>query len=190
MLRNFIAIAVIFFISACSMPETKIYNLDIPVEQGSTRSTANDSLVIRIDSPRYLAQPYIAYRNSPYQMEISRYSKWDSSPKVMVSEGLKGSLFSTGLFREVKILNILPKGFYLLDMNLKRFERSEEGNNSFGELVLDVVFITPESKELYRARISKKVELDDQNFLSLAKGLSVALNEAIEEVQGNITNVL
>jgi hypothetical protein len=55
---------------------------------------------------------------------------------------------------------------------------------------MDVMFITPESKELYRGRISKKVELDDQSFLSLAKGLSVALNEAIEEVEGNITKVL
>ena len=190
MLRNFIAVAFICFLAACSMPETKIYNLDIPVEQGSTRSTADDSLVIRIDAPRYLAQPYIAYRSSPYQMEISRYSKWDSSPRLMVSEGLKDSLFATGLFKEVKVLNIVPKGFYLLDIHLKRFERLDEGNKSFGELVMDIVFITPESKELYRGRISKKVELEDQSFLSLAKGLSVALNEAIEEVEGNITKVL
>ena len=92
MLRNFIAVAVIVFIAACSMHETKIYNLDIPVEQGTIRSTADDSLVIRIDVPRYLAQPYIAYRSSPYQMEISRYSKWDASPKAMVSEGLSVNL--------------------------------------------------------------------------------------------------
>ena len=74
MLRYFVAIAVVFFITSCSMPETKIYNLDIPLEQASIQSTADDSLVIRIDVPRYLAQPYIAYRSSPYQMEISRYS--------------------------------------------------------------------------------------------------------------------
>lgn len=189
MLRNFIAVAVIFFVAACSMPETKIYNLDIPVEQGSIHATADDFLVIRIDTPRYLAQPYIAYRSSPYQMEISRYSKWDASPKVMVSEGLRDSLFSTGLFREVKILNIVPKGFYLLDINLKRFERVDEGNKFFGELVIDVTYFTPESKELYRGRVSKKVELDDNSFLSLAKGLSDALNEAIEEVKDNITKV-
>jgi ABC-type uncharacterized transport system auxiliary subunit len=172
------------------MPETKIYNLDIRVEEKTVHSTAEDSLVIRIDVPRYLAQPYIAYRSSPYQMEISRYSKWDSSPKVMVSEGVRDSLFSTGLFKEVKILNIVPKGFYLLDMHLKRFERLDEGNKSFGELDLDVGFYTPESKEIYRGRISRKVHLEDKSFLSLAKGLSEALNEAIEELEDNITKVL
>ena len=190
MLKNFIAVAVIFFIAACSMPETKIYNLNVPVEQGSIHATAGDSLVIRIDAPRYLSQPYIAYRSSPYQMEISRYSKWDASPKVMVSEGLRNSLLSTGLFREVKILNIVPKGFYLLDVNLKRFERLDEGNKPFGELVMDVTYLTPESKELYRSLISKKVELDDKSFLSLAKGLSDALNEAIKEIKDNIAKVL
>jgi uncharacterized lipoprotein YmbA len=190
MLRSFLAIAVIVFISACSMPETKIYNIDIPIEQGSVQSTTDDYLVIRADSPRYLAQPYIAYRSSPYQMEISRYSKWDCSPKRMVSEGLRDSLLSTGLFRAVKILNIVPKEYFLLDINLKRFERLDEGNQSYGELVLEVAYFTPEGKELYRSTISKKVKLNEQSFLSLAEGLSDALNEAIEEVKGNVIKTL
>ena len=186
MLRSLVAVVSIFFITACSMPETKIYNLDIPIEQGSIQSTTEDFLVIRTNSPRYLAQPYIAYRSSPYEMEISRYSKWDSSPKMIISEALKDSLFSTGLFREVKILNIVPKEYYLLDINLKRFERIDEGGSSFGELVMEVAYFTPDSKELYRSTISKKVKLTDQSFLSLAQGLSDALNEAIKEVKENI----
>ena len=190
MLRSLVAIVSIFFITACSMPETKIYNLDIPLEQGAIQATTDDSLVIRADSPRYLAQPYIAYRSSPYEMEISRYSKWDSSPKMIISEGLKESLFSTGLFREVKILNIVPKEYYLLDINLKRFERIDEGSESFGELVMEVAYFTPEGKELYRGTISKKVKLADQSFLSLAKGLSDALNEAIKEVKENIIKTI
>jgi len=190
MLRSFLAVVSIFFIASCSMPETKIYNLDIPAGQGSIQSTTDDSLVIRTDSPRYLAQPYIAFRSSPYQMEISRYSKWDCSPKVMISEGLRDSLYSTGLFREVKVLNIVPKEYYLLDINLKRFERVDEGNQSYGELVLEVAYFTPEGKELYRSKISKKVRLDDRSFLSLAKGLSSALSETIEEIKGNIIKTL
>jgi len=190
MLRNFIAVAVIFFVTACSMPETKIYNLDIPIEQEPMLSKADDSLVIRIDSPRYLAQPYIVYRSSPYQMEISRYSKWDASPKVMVSEGLRDTFYSTGLFKVVKILNIVPKGFYLLDINLKRFERVDEENESYGELVFEVAYFNTEGKELYRSTISKKAKLDDQSFLSLAKGLSTVLNEAMEEVKENIIKTL
>jgi len=189
MLRSLIAVVIIFFITACSMPETKIYSLDIPVERGSIHTTADTSVVIRIDSPRYLAQPYIAYRSSPYQMEISRYSKWDASPKFMVSRVLRDSLLTTGLFKEVKILNIVPKGFFLLDINLTRFERLDEGNESFGEIVFDVVFSAPEGKEMYRDRISRKFKLDDRSFLSLAKGLSNALNEAIEEVKESIVSL-
>ena len=190
MLRSLLAVVSIIFIATCSMPETKIYNLDIPIEQGSIQSTTDDSLVIRTDSPRYLAQPYIAYRSSPYQMEIARYSKWDCSPKVMVSEGLRDALFSTGLYRKVKILNIVPKEYYLLDVNLKRFERVDEGEQAYGELVLEVAYFNPEGKELYRSTISKRVRLDDNSFLSLAKGLSSALVETVEEVKKNIIKTL
>jgi len=190
MLRRFLAVASIIIIAACSMPETKIYNLDVPVEQEAIHSSSHDSLVIRPASPRYLAQPYIAYRSSPYQMEIAKYSKWDYSPKMMISEVLRDSLFSTGLFRDVKILNIVPKEYYLLDLNLKRFERVDEGSRSYGEIVLEVAYFTPQGKELFRNTISKKVRLDDRTFLSLAKGLSGALSETIEEVKESIINTL
>lgn len=186
MLRSLIAIVVIFFISACSMPETKVYNLYVQVEKSPDTPKGDAFVVIRVDSPRYLAQPYIAYRNSPYQMEISRYSKWESSPKVMTRRALKDSVLSTGLFKDVKTLNITPKGFYVLDINLRRFERLDEGKEFFGELAFDVVFTSPEGKVLYHDTVSKKIKLDDQNFLSLARGLSDVLNEAIKEVKNNI----
>ena len=190
MFRSLLVLMSVFFITACSMPETKIYNLDIPAEKGPIQAKTDDSLVIRADSPRYLAQPYIAYRSSPYQMEIARYSKWDCSPRVMISKRLKDALFSTGLFKEVRILNIVPKQYYLLDINLKRFERLDEGSQSYGEVVLEFAYFSPAGKELFRSTISKKVRLDDKSFLSLARGLSVALSETIEEVKQDIIKTL
>ncbi len=151
-----------------------------------TNAKSDASIVIRMHSLRYLTQSYIAYRYSPYQLEISRYSKWESPPGDMVKEAFKDSLFSTGLFKEVRVLNTISGEFYSLEINLKRFEGSDIGNDSFGELVFDVNLFSPEGRELYRSNISKKVKLDDRGFLSLAKGLSSALSEAIEEVRNNI----
>jgi uncharacterized lipoprotein YmbA len=176
----------IFFVGACTMPETKIYSLHLPIEVGIVNKKADASIVIRTHSPGYLTQPYIAYRNSPYQLEISRYSKWESSPSDMVKEAFKDSLYSTGLFKEVRALNITPGGFYLLDINLKRFERSDEGNDSFGEFVCDVSLFSPDGSELYRSNVSKRVELDDRSFLSLARGLSSALHDGIGEIKNSI----
>jgi len=178
------------------MPETKIYSLNMSDTSSSSYSKsekerlsdvtnvkADSSIVIRVFSPRYLSQAYIAYRGSPYQLEVSRYSKWESPPNLMVKEAFKDSLSSTGLFKEVRATNAVSEGFYLLDINLKRFERSDNGNDSFADLVFDVNLVSPGGSEISRFTVSKKVKLTDRSFLSLARGLSSALSEGIGEVR-------
>ncbi len=185
MQRGILIILTIFLISACTMPETKIYSIHIS-NPPLPHSKTDAFIIIRVHSQRYLTQSYIACRNSLYQLEISRYSKWESPPSDMVKDAFKDSFLSTGLFKEVRVFNTVPEGFYLLEVNLKRFERSDAGNDSFGELVFDVSLFSPDGKELYRSTISKKVNLDDKSFLSLAKGLSNALAEGIEEVKDSV----
>lgn len=177
----------LLFVGACAMPETRVYNLSLSVEWQKTIPPEGDaSIVIVINSPRYLTQPYIVYRKSPYQLEISRYSKWEASPNEMLRRVFKDALSSAQRFKEVRAMNIVPDGFYSLKINLKRFERSDMGNDSFGEFVFDVQFISPEGKELYQNSISKRTRLEDRTFLSLAKGLSGAVAEGVDEVRDNI----
>jgi uncharacterized lipoprotein YmbA len=178
-------------IGACAMPETRVFSLYLPFDRGKTIYPKGDaSIAIMINSPRYLTQPYIVYRKSLYQLEISRYSKWDVSPHERLSEVFKDALSSVQPFKEIRVMNIVPDGFYSLKINLKRFERADMGNDSFSELVLDVSFISPEGKELYQNSISKRTKLEDRSFLSLAKVLSGALAEGVEEVRDNIDRFL
>lgn len=180
MRRNLILILSFLLFAACTMPETRIYSLYLPVEK-KTSSVRDISVNIIIRSPRYLSQSYIAHRISPYQLEISRYSKWDSTPVEMVKEAFKDALSST--FKEVRVTSSISNGSYLLDINLRRFEKVNDGSSPSGELVFDVNLFAPDGKELYRNTISKKVRLDDPDNLSLAKGLSFALAEGIEEIK-------
>ena len=181
----------LLFVGACAMPETRVYNLSLSVEWQKTIPPEGDaSIVIMINSPRYLTQPYIVYRKSPYQLEISRYSKWEASPNEMLRRVFKDALSSAQRFKEVRAMNIVPDGFYSLKINLKSFERSDMGNDSFGEFVFDVQFISPEGKELYQNSISKRTKLEDRTFLSLAKGLSGAVAEGVDEVRDNIDRSL
>jgi uncharacterized lipoprotein YmbA len=177
----------IFFIGACAMPETRIYSLYVPIDSGKTIHTKVDaSIAIMINSPRHLTQPYIVYRKSPYQLEISRYSRWDESPEKRLCEVFKEAVSSIGIFKEIRVTNSLPGGYYSLMINLKKFERSDSGNDSFSELVFDVNFISPDDKKLFQSTISKKSKLDDRTFLSLTKGLSNGLTEGVEEVKNRI----
>jgi ABC-type uncharacterized transport system auxiliary subunit len=182
---------ILLFMGACTMPETRVYSLYLSMDKEKTVPPKEDaSIVIMINSPRYLTQPYIAYRKSPYQLEISRYSKWEVSPNEMLRGAFKDVLSSTQRFKEVRTREIVPNGFYSLKIDLKRFERSDMGNDSFGEIVFDVQFLSPEGKQLYQDSISKRTKLEDRTFLGLAKGLSGAVAEGVQEVKDHIDKSL
>jgi len=188
----------LMLISACAMPETKIYSIQLsalppasPGNEGTTgdvqvRAGSNKSIVVLVDSPRHLAQSYIVRRSSPYDLGISRYSKWVSAPSQMVREALKEYLSSTGIFREVRGSSAVREEFYSLEISLKKFEQSEEGKDAFGDILFDVKLISPEGGEIYRRTVSRHVVLEDSTFLSLAKGLSAALSDSVQEITGRI----
>ena len=173
-----------------TMPETRMYSIYIPVERKAANAVNSGSIVIHINSERYLKQPYIAHRDSKYELEISKYSKWDTSPVKIVRKEFKEGLASEGIFREVKAANIRPEDFYLIKIDLKRFERFDDGGDSFGMLEFDVRLASPDGKELYSDTVSKKEVLDSTSFSSLAKGLSTALQQAVEEVSANVVEAL
>jgi ABC-type uncharacterized transport system auxiliary subunit len=193
MKKALIVVLFIFVLSACTMPETKIYSIYVTASpattivkeetKGVTGKLSDASLVVVVNSPRYLSQPYIAYRNSPYQLEVSKYSKWEATPSDMIKMALKEALSAEGNFKEVRASTIVPEGFYSLETDLKKFERYDEGNNSYGELALDAKLLSPDNEELNRIAISKRVKLEDRSFLGLAKGLSHAVNDAVQEIR-------
>jgi uncharacterized lipoprotein YmbA len=181
----------LLFIGACTMPETKVYSLYLPMEKERSIPPKGDaSIVIMINSPRHLTQPYIVSKKSPYQFEISKYSKWETSPNQIILGVFRDALSSDQRFKEVRVMNIVPDGFYSLKIDLKRFERFDTGNDSFGELALDVQLSSHDGKVLYQQTISKRIKMEDRSFISLAKGLSGALAEGVEEVRDNINRSL
>jgi hypothetical protein len=108
----------------------------------------------------------------------------------IVLEALKSSLASTGLFREIRTSNIVPADYYSLKVELKRFEAVDEGDTSFGEVVLQADLSAPQGRELSRSTVTKRMKLDSPDFSSLARGLSTALSEGLDEVTLQVANAL
>jgi len=198
MKKYLLIVLTVLLISGCAMPETKIYSIQLSIpppvslsKQGTTgdaRAVAwsDRSIVVLVDSPRHLSQSYIVHRNSPYHLEISKYSKWVSTPSEMIREAVKEYLSSTGFFTEVRGSSFVREEFYALEISLKKFEQSEEGKNFFGDILFDVKLVSPEGRELYRGTVSRHVMLDDHTFLSLAMGLSPALSDSAREITDRI----
>ncbi|HYA31780.1 MAG TPA: ABC-type transport auxiliary lipoprotein family protein [Thermodesulfovibrionales bacterium] len=199
MQRRILPLMLIALLASCAMQETRIYSLYMPPsplrerEKGPSVDTnlkPDATIAVIVGAPRYLTQPYIAYRSSPYQLSISKYAKWDSSPDEIIQSAIRGGLSSTGLFRDVRPSHIVLNGFYALKIDLMRFERSDEGDLSFAEVAFAVSLVAPEGKNLYQGSVTKKVKLDDRSFLSLARGLSSGLGEGIAEVKRAIEKTL
>lgn len=188
--RLFAIILTAVLFAACSMPETRIYNLSLPDEKVKSSTAATASVNITVHSPRYLSQSYIARRTSPYQIEISKYAKWDAPPADLVRDTFKDSLSSTGMFKEIKKSGYTENGFHSLEVNLRKFEKSDIGDASFGELVFEVSFRSPDGIELYSKVFSRTLKLDDKSFLGLARGLSSALADGITEVKTGILKTM
>lgn len=176
-LRRGIVLLGVLVIAACSMPETRIYSLHMPADNNKAQARKQVVITVRVQSPRYLAQPYIAHRLSPYQLDVSRYAKWDSAPVDMVREIFKDSL--SGVYQDVRASNFAPEGSLILNIHLKRFERVDE---SFAELAFDAELYSAEGRELYHLEEQKRVQIDTKDPSGVAKGLSAALNEAVKEV--------
>lgn len=182
----FIASLLVGICAACAMPQTKIYSLALKNEGPAAKTKTEASLDLVVHSPRYLSQPYIAYRTSPYQLDIARYSKWDSPPAEMVRESFRNALSAAALFKEVRASNFVPPAFYSLEIDLKRFERLDNGSGSFADLSFDLGLLSPDGKTLYRGSFEKKIKLGDRGFTSLAEALSRALAEGIDEAKAAI----
>ena len=176
----------VLIFAACTMPETKIYSLSVKNEITKPAIRTGASINITVKSARYLSQSYIAHRTSPYELQISRYYKWDSAPDEIVKEAFRESLANANMFNEVRTSNFVAADVYSLEINLKKFERFDGADGSYGDLAFEVLLISPEGRELYRGSVSKRMKMAEKNFTGLAKVLSAGLSEGIEEVEAGI----
>lgn len=185
MLRRGIFLIGLFLMVACSMPETRIYSLHMPSNDMRSQVRKQATITLRVQSPRYLSQPYIAHRMSAYQLDISRYAKWDSTPVEMVREAFRDSL--SAVYQDVRATNFTPEGSSVLAINLRRFERVDD---SYAELAFDAVFYSAEGRESYRLELDKKVQIETKDPAGVAKGLSAALSESVKEVMAGVSSRL
>lgn len=185
-----IVFLMVLLTAACTMPATKIYSLYFPDEEKTAQKTSGTSLSLSVASARYLAQPYIAYRTSPYQLELSGYAKWDAAPAEMVRDAFRHSFETCGLFKEVRTSHFPTQDAYALEIYVRRFERLDAEGGPYGDLAFDARLFSPGGKELYRGEFSRKVRLHDGSFLSLAKALSAGLLETMDEVKGQVADVI
>ncbi len=184
-------IGIVLLVSAaCSMPETKIYSLNM----GDSASPSQPvivpvSLSVSVESPRYLDQPYIASRTSPYQLDISRYARWESSPADMTRDAFRdgfGPFVST-----VRLSRIRLSGHHTLQVTLRRFELFRSPEGARGHLAMDIKALSPDGEELYQRSIEELIPIPAGDaYISLAKELSDMLAASVARTRSDLLPLL
>lgn len=201
--------------AGCSMsiPSTVIYDVYTPPNHKELSDSAvpnisqsRPGIIIMVQSSNYLSQPFIAYRSSQYMVETSKYSKWDVSPDKLLSEEFRYRLSKLRLFEKVRVAGHSIIGgnvsYYTLNIYLKRFERIDENpqgkdeaeKQAYAELDFDYEIIAPDAsgtgRPIYSATFYRKNKLAKMNYLELARGLSLALDEGINEVSESLIRLV
>ena len=175
------------------MAETKIYSIYIPQEstqQHISGKAPEPSLIITVTAPRYLFQPYIVTRTSPYEIHISKTAKWESTPVRIIRQELSETMISLQYFKGVRISQSHTTESYWLTADLKRFECIHENQNYFAELTIEVVLFNEEMDQLFSQSIASKQPLKDKAADGLAHALSTSLADTLQTIKLRVMQVM
>ncbi|MCX8027462.1 MAG: ABC-type transport auxiliary lipoprotein family protein [Thermodesulfovibrionales bacterium] len=179
-------------IFSCSTTTTKIYSINITqYPQESKKVKTDEALLLKVNSSMYFKQSYIIYRSSVYEMMQSQYAKWDTPPDDFLRHQITKAFMAKGLFKEVHQTKSshVSKSF-LLNVDIKDFSRYDDINTSYAVLILDVNLKDTLGNSIYNKEISLKQGIDDRSYLSLAKGMSVLMTNALQTITDDVENSL
>lgn len=179
-------------IFSCSTATTKIYSINITqYPQESQKVKTDDLLLLKVSSNRYFKQNYIIYRSSIYEMMQSQYARWDTPPDEFLKHQITKALITKGLFKEVhQTKPSYANKYFLLHVDIKDFSRYDDLNTIYAVLILDINLKDALGNSIYNKEISLKQGIDDRSYLSLAKGMSVLMTNALRTITDDIENSL
>jgi uncharacterized lipoprotein YmbA len=108
----------------------KYYTLDIvpAVKPALDGARVEGTVAVRrFETPAYLRQGRIVYREAPATVDFYEYHRWASEPGPTVTTGMMDSIRSARLFSFVKSYNGEDKPDYLLTGRLERLDEIDYG---------------------------------------------------------------
>lgn len=181
------------FISGCvTVPETKVYNIRFSndIIKKSSDPNLGPITLFPVQAEKYLKQPFMVYRKSPYQIVISKFNRWDSAPRDILTKKINEALYSCNLFSNVYISNFQEEGSLGLRVNLRKFERYDNPDGSTSaELEYDARLLDPAGKEIYQRIFSLKKAVSDSNPSHLAEAMSQLIEAGISGLISDLSSV-
>lgn len=102
----------------------RYYTLSVPAppDPPAPESVRTSIAVRQFQSPVYLRQGPIVYRNTPEEIGFYEYHRWASDPRNIVTSAIVDHLRASGNFSAVSAYNGRPDNDYVLSGTLEKLE--------------------------------------------------------------------
>jgi uncharacterized lipoprotein YmbA len=164
----------------------KYYTLEIAP---ATKPAVNDArlpaavAVRRFETPAYLRQGRIVYREAPEEVGFYDYHRWAADPGATVTAAVIASLRSAGLFSLVKQYDSYDKPEYLLNGRLERLDEIDYGGAVRVEAKLSAELVNLRTgATVWAGEATETSKVEPRNINSVVAAMSQAVQRNINRL--------
>jgi len=170
------------------------YTLAVAPTQKSALNDAHQSATVavrRFDTPAYLRQGRIVYRQTPEDVGFYDYHRWASDPGVVVTTGVIDSLRSANLFSVVGPYAGQDHPDYLLSGRLERLDEVDYKNGVQVEVRLSAQLVNVQTGvPVWAGAVTKTSEVSSRDVNSVVVAMSQTVQGTIDELVANMEKQL
>ena len=170
------------------------YALDIPP---APRQAVSDTrmpatlAVRRFETPPYLRQGRIVYRQAPAEIGFYDYHRWAADPAATVTTAVIDSLRSSRLFSFVKPYDGQSRQDYLMSGRLERLEEIDYGGSVRVEAKLSAELVDLRTDAtVWTGDADETLEVETRNVNSVVVEMSHAVQKSIDRLVASLDQQL
>ena len=170
------------------------YTLAVAPTKKPVLNEAHQSATVavrRFDTPAYLRQGRIVYRETPEEVGFYDYHRWASDPGAVVTTGVIDSLRSASLFSVVEPYAGQEHPDYLLSGRLERLDEVDYNGSVLVEVKLSAELVNVRTGEsIWAGTVSETSTASARNVNSVVVAMGHAAQSGIDQLVANIEKQL
>jgi uncharacterized lipoprotein YmbA len=156
-----------------------------PSAVASSKDGHNFSAVAvqRFETPAYLRQGRIVYRQTPEQIGFYDYHRWASDPGQVVTSAMMDSLRSAGVFSLVEVYDGQENTEYLLSGRVERLDEVDYGNHVQVEVKLSAQLLNRKTgAAIWTGDTTTTANISQREMSSVVRAMGQATQHGIEQL--------
>ncbi len=162
------------------------YTLAVAPTQKPMLNDARQSATVavrRFDTPAYLRQGRIVYRETPEEVGFYDYHRWASDPGAVVTTGVIDSLRSASLFSVVEPYAGQEHPDYLLSGRLERLDEVDYNGSVLVEVKLSAELVNVRTGEsIWAGTVSETSTASARNVNSVVVAMGHAAQSGVDQL--------